>query len=165
VTLIAAPAVAFFLLATFLRPWVQQFDDPEPPYETVAARVRAITRPDDRIFVWGNSPQMYVLARRPMGSRFSFCNYMTGEASSDKSASTAPTEKGRGIDDAWRMLFDDLDRKKPRLFLDAAAAGWDGYAPFSIANYPRLSAYLARNYRLIEPVAGVAVYERREEQP
>ncbi|MBI3074093.1 MAG: glycosyltransferase family 39 protein [Deltaproteobacteria bacterium] len=162
VFLIAAPALTFFLLSTALRPWAQSLDDPQPPYETVAARVRTLTFPDDRIFVWGNSPQMYVFARRPMGSRFSFCNYLTGEASSDKSASDRPTDKGRGLDDAWTMLFDDLDRKKPRLFIDAARAGWDGYAAFPIANYPRLATYLEEHYRLIERVEGVAIYLRND---
>src|SRR5213078_4498851 len=80
----------------------------------------ALTTPDERIFVWGNSPQLYILARRPMGARFSFCNYMTGESPG------TPTETGRWNADrnqlpaAWEMLFADLERRRPALFVDAA---------------------------------------------
>ena len=54
----------------------------------MADRIAALTGPDDSVFVWGNSPQLYVLARRPLGSRFTFCNYMTGESPG------TPTETG-----------------------------------------------------------------------
>ena len=68
---------------------------------------------DERVFVWGNSPQLYVLARRPMGARFSFCNYMTGESPG------TPTETGERNADAnqlpatWEMLFADLEQRRP----------------------------------------------------
>ena len=54
-------------------------------------------RPTNAIFVWGNSPQLYVLARRPMGARFSFCNYMTGESPG------TPTETGQWNADANQL--------------------------------------------------------------
>jgi hypothetical protein len=63
--------------------------------------------------VWGNSPQPYVLARRPKGSRFSFWNCMTGESPG------TPTETGRWNADgnqlpaAWDMLFVDPRRTLP----------------------------------------------------
>jgi hypothetical protein len=58
------------------------------------------------------------------------------------------------------MLLDDLDRRRPRLFVDAAAAGWDGYGKYPLARYPRLRDYVARNYRAVEAPAGVVLYER-----
>ena len=154
------PALFFFVLATIGRPLAVALDESEPPYDGVAARIAALTNPEDRIFVWGNSPQLYLLARRPMGARFSFCNYMTGESPG------TPTETGLWNADAnqlpaaWDMLFADLDRRRPALFVDAAAAGWDGYDKFPIARYPRLRAYVERNYRRAEVDAGVVLYRR-----
>ena len=78
--LCALPALLFFALATVGRPFAAALDEGEPPYDGVAARMAANTSPDERVFVWGNSPQLYVLAQRPMGTRFSFCNYMTERA-------------------------------------------------------------------------------------
>ena len=163
--LCALPALFFFGLATFGRPLAAAWDEgDEPPYEDVAARIAALTAPDDRIFVWGNSPQLYVLARRPMGARFSFCNYLTGESPG------TPTETGQRDADtnqlpaAWDMLFADLDRRRPALFVDAAAAGWDGYDKFPLARYPRLRAYVDHNYRPVDVRAGVVLYRRLRER-
>jgi len=160
VALCALPALAFFALATFARPLAASLDEREPPYDEVAASIDALTRPDERIFVWGNSPQLYVLARRPMGTRFSFCNYMTGESPG------TPTETGQWNADvnqlpaAWEMLFADLERRRPALLVDAAAAGWDGYDKFPIARYPRLRAYVDRHYWPVGVRAGVVLYRR-----
>jgi hypothetical protein len=154
------PALFFFALASFGRPLADALDGSEPRYDDVADRIAALTTPNDRIFVWGNSPQLYVLARRPMGARFSFCNYMTGESPG------TPTETGQWNADAnqlpaaWDMLFADLERRRPALFVDAAAAGWDGYAKYPVARYPRLLVYVDRNYRRLEERAGVVLYRR-----
>ena len=161
VVLCALPALLFFILATAGRPLAVALDEGEPPYDDVAARMAANTSPDERVFVWGNSPQLYVLARRPMGTRFSFCNYMTGESPG------TPTETGQRDADAnqlpaaWDMLFADLDHRRPALFVDAAAAGWDGYDKFPLSRYPRLRSYVDRYYRPVETRAGVVLYRRR----
>jgi hypothetical protein len=163
--LCALPALFFFVLATIGRPLAAAWDEgDEPPYDDVAARIAALTAPDDRIFVWGNSPQLYVLARRPMGARFSFCNYLTGESPG------TPTEIGQRdananqLPAAWDMLFADLERRRPAMFVDAAAAGWDGYDKFPLARYPRLRAYVDRNYRPVDVRAGVVLYRRLRER-
>ena len=67
IALCALPALFFFVLATVGRSIAAALDEREPRYDEVAARIAALTAPDERIFVWGNSPQLYVLARRPMG--------------------------------------------------------------------------------------------------
>lgn len=160
VILCAAPALAFLGLATVGRALAARLDEREPPYEEVAARMDALTASDERVFVWGNSPQLYILARRPMGTRFSFCNYMTGESPG------TPTESGQWSADAnqlpasWDMLFADLEQRQPALLVDAAAAGWDGYEKFPLARYPRLRAYVDAHYRPAEVRAGVVLYRR-----
>ena len=158
--LCALPALLFFVLATVGRPIAAKLDEREPGYGEVAARIAELTADDERIFVWGNSPQLYVLARRPMGARFSFSNYMTGESPG------TPTETGQRNADAnqlpaaWEMLFADLERRRPALFVDAAAAGWDGYGKYPLARYPRLRAYVDQHYRPVEVSAGVVMYRR-----
>jgi hypothetical protein len=95
-----------------------------------------------------------------MGTRFSFCNYMTGESPG------TPTETGQRDADlnqlpaAWDMLFADLEDRRPALFVDAAAAGWDGYDKFPLARYPRLRSYVDLHYRPIEIHTGVVLYRR-----
>jgi len=159
-TLCALPALFFFGLATFARPLAAAWDGREPPYEEVATRIAALTAPDERVFVWGNSPQLYLLARRPMGARFSFCNYMTGESPGTPTESGAWNADANQLPAAWEMLFDDLERRRPALFVDAAAAGWDGYGKYPLSRYPRLRDYVERHYRPAETSAGVVLYRR-----
>ncbi len=154
----ALPALGFFVLATAGRSLAARLDEAEPRYDEVAARITALTAADERIFVWGNSPQLYVLARRPMGARFSFCNYMTGESPGTPTETGARNADANQLPAAWDMLFDDLERRRPALFVDAAAAGWDGYDKFPLARYPRLRVYVDRHYRAVEVHAGVVLY-------
>jgi hypothetical protein len=162
--LCALPAVLFFVLATSGRSVAADLDEREPPYAEVAARIAKLTAPEERIFVWGNSPQLYVLARRPMGTRFSSCNFVTGESPG------TPTETGRWDADSnqnpttWQMLFADLERRRPALLVDAAAAGWNGYDKYPLARYPRLAAYVAEHYRPVGIRAGVVLYRRVPER-
>lgn len=159
--LCGVPALAFFALATFARPLTAVVDETQPRYDDVATRIAALSAGDERVFIWGNSPQLYLLARRPMGARFSFCNYMTGESPG------TPTETGRRDADAnqlavaWTMLFSDLEQRRPVLFVDAAAAGWDGYDKYPVTRYPALRTYLDRHYRPVETVSGVVIHRRR----
>jgi hypothetical protein len=159
--LCALPALLFFGLATVGRSVAAALDGSEPPYEQVAARIDALTAPDERVFVWGNSPQLYVLARRAMGARFSFCNYMTGESPGTPTETGARNADANQLPVSWDMLFEDLERRRPTLLVDAAAAGWDGYGKYPIGRYPRLRAYVDQHYRPVEDVNGVVLYRRR----
>jgi hypothetical protein len=161
VALCAVPALIFLALATVSRPLAARLDFVEPDYRPVAARIAALSPPNARVFVWGNSPQLYVLARRRMGTRFSFCNYMTGESPG------TPTETGEldasrnVLPAAWTMLFQDLEQRRPLLFVDAAAAGWDGYDKYPVDRYPELARYRDQHYRAVEAEQGVIIYIRR----
>jgi hypothetical protein len=156
----ALPALGFFALASFARPLAAALDESEPAYPGVAARIAALTSPDERVFVWGNSPQLYILSRRPMGSRFSFCNYMTGESPGTPTENGQWNADGNQLRASWDMLFSDLESRRPALFVDAAAAGWDGYDKFPISRYPRLQTYLDQHYRRLESPSGVVIYQR-----
>ena len=163
--LCALPALVFFLLATVARPLGAALDEGEPDYRQVAARIADLTTVDERVFVWGNSPQLYVLARRPMGARFSFCNYLTGESPGTPTETGAWNADANQLPAAWEMLFADLEHRRPALFVDAAAAGWDGYKKYPLARYPRLGAYVDAHYRPVEVRAGVVLYRRLPERP
>jgi hypothetical protein len=154
------PALAFFLLATVGRQQAAALDEGEPDYERVAAQIAAQSTPHDRMFVWGNSPQLYILARRSMGTRFSFCNYMTGESPGTGTETGAKNADANVLPVSWTMLFEDLEQRRPALFVDAAAAGWDGYDKYPISRYPQLAAYLAGHYRQVGVVDHVVIYRR-----
>jgi hypothetical protein len=160
VALMVVPAAVGLLASTVYRPQVIAATDPEPDYAPVVRELDRLSRPDDRVFVWGNSPQVYVLAQRPMGTRFSFCNYHTGISPGTRTESGEDAADANELMAAWPMLFRDLDERRPRWFVDAAAAGWDGYTAFQVRRYPSLQRYLDSHYVIRERVDGVGIYER-----
>ncbi len=159
--LCAAPALVFLLLATVARPLAARLDHADPAYGPVVERIVALSPARGRVFVWGNSPQLYVLSRRPMGTRFSFCNYLTGESPGTPTETGARDASANSYRPAWEMLFADLEARRPLLFVDAAAAGWDGYDKFPVDRYPELARYRAEHYRPVEAEQGVVIYVRR----
>lgn len=159
---LVVPALAALAVSTVLRAAVVGHFDPKPPYATVADRLREISRPDDSIFVWGHSTEIYVMAQRPPGTRFLFCDYLTGTSPGTLSATGMADPTPNVVGSAWNMLFDDLERRRPRFFIDPSPAGWDGYRLFPLTRYPRLQAYVRKHYMERDVVAGVIIYERSE---
>jgi hypothetical protein len=159
---LGVPAAVFAAIA--LLPEVTQpiFNAEDPDYRAIGAAVAERTTPADTIWVWGNVPQLYYSSARRPGVRFTFCNYLTGLSPA------TPSEKLDAVDPrkaevawAWPLALQDLERNRPALVLDTAAAGFKSYGKFPIARYPQLQGYLAEHYRFEVPIGGVAVWRRR----
>jgi len=135
--------------------------DSQRSYTSVAAYVRAHTAPDDRIFVWGNSPEIYVYADRVMATRFAFCNYMTGKIWGTDAADTDMLDTDRfAVPRAWDELVADLGRTPPAVIVDAAAGRLDGFGLNAAPRYPDLWEIIQRAYRQEAVIEGVPVYRR-----
>jgi 4-amino-4-deoxy-L-arabinose transferase-like glycosyltransferase len=158
--LVVVPAAVALAVSTVLHAAVMDRLDPKPPYAAVAERLRQVSDPDDSVFLWGHSIEVYVLAERTTGTRFLFCDYLTGTSPGTSSASGMADPTPNVVGAAWDMLFDDLDRRCPRFLVDVAPAGWNGYDRFPLTRYPRLAAYVRAHYRERDRVDGVVIYER-----
>jgi len=130
-------------------------------YLEVARFFRAHSPTTDTLFVWGNSPEIYFFAERPMGTRFPFCNYHSGKIwgtpADVPGAEAAPSQVS---EPAWDMLLEDLGTRKPAWIVDAAAGQLDRWAGHQIPRYPRLAAVVQRDYQWSATVAGVTIYRR-----
>ena len=158
---LAAPALFFALLATFPELSLPYLDPDQPDYRSLGAAIEERTLPADTIWVWGNAPQLYHVANRRQGVRFSFCNYLTGLSPA------TPSEYDPGVDPAaravpwaWPLALEDLERRRPALIVDTAAAGLKGYGKFPIARFPAFARYLAAHYQRDGEVSGVVLYRR-----
>ncbi len=160
VLLVVVPAAVALAVSTVLHGAVMDRLDAKPPYAEVAARLRQVSGPDDSVFLWGHSVEVYVLARRTTGTRFLFCDYLTGTSPGTRSQSGLADPAPNVVQPAWDMLFDDLDRRQPRFLVDVAPAAWNGYDRFPLSRYPRLDAYVRAHYRERDRVDGVVIYER-----
>jgi hypothetical protein len=116
---------------------------------SVVRRIRSLTGDDDFIFDLTNQGALYFLADRKSPSRYQQIVY----------AATRALE---------REVIADLERTKPALVIYSASgpiasyhANIDGVA--SRVRNPEIFAYVERNYRHGEDVAGTALYLRVEE--
>lgn len=152
--------VAIFVTLAFRRTQMLRIvNEREPDYAAVGHRVQQLTTPDDRIFVWTNSPQIYYYAKRTPGTRFTFCNYQSGQspatpAEDDANADTTLYQ----LSESWDLLMKDLAEKRPVLFVDATHAHFDDFGKSPVEKFPRLVVWLRDHYTLVDEVKGVRLF-------
>jgi 4-amino-4-deoxy-L-arabinose transferase-like glycosyltransferase len=106
----------------------------------VARILRSATRPEDRLFVWGPSPEYYFLSGRRMATAFPFFDVM------DKSQPPYGQEE--------RQTLDSLERNPPAAIIDS-------FKNIKMAGREGWSRLLAESYRLYHEGQGVRIYLRR----
>jgi hypothetical protein len=151
----------FFGIAWSPRLAGRLFSGDDPDWRLIGQAAAAATAPTDRIWVWGNVPQIYYAADRRQGARFSFCNYLTGlspATPSEEDPRVDPTP--HAVRGAEAMAVEDLARNRPALLLDTAPHDVKHYGRFPVHRWPALGAYVDAHYRAGLTVAGVVFYRR-----
>jgi hypothetical protein len=149
---IAIPALGWWAYDLGADPLTYDFSPPVPQHQSVAAYVHDHTTPDQRVFVWGDWPALYLESDRLMASRFP--GFLRG------------FERGAGIPpnnwdttpDVWPELASDLNAHPPALIVDTAAAGWSDFSMYPMSNYPVLADLIANHYQVMATVDGVVIY-------
>lgn len=152
VALSAAAAIAIEAsvesVYSFLQTQTPTFSAP-----SLAEAVRSRARSGDRLFLWGWRPEVYLDARLPAATRFAACLEVV--AGQDHQIVLEPR-----FDPVYaRMLLDDLDRYRPRFFVDATVCSIIG-AQYNLPFVPPLAEYVNEHYRLIDSADGCDLYER-----
>ena len=151
---IAVPMAAWWVFDLTQDPLTYDFTGPVPHYVDVSAYVRAHTTHDDRVFVWGDWPAVYVEADRLMAGRFP--GFLRGFAR----GSDLPPNNWDTAPDVWPLLQSDLAANPPLLIVDTASAGWSDFGKYPISDYPVLAGLVATRYHQVATVDGVVIYER-----
>lgn len=116
-----------------------------------AAQLRALAAPVDKLVVWGWAPAIHVESGLCLGAR---------DAQSERLIIPGPLLSHYRD----RLLF-DLHRNRPRWFVDAVAPGQFGFKDRSLFGHETWNAlrdYIASHYELLDDLAGVRVYRRRD---
>jgi hypothetical protein len=163
VAMLAFPPLVFLAISASPSLSDRIFERGAPDYAGIGAAVRRATGPDESIWVWGNAPQIYSAADRRAGTRFVFCNYLTGLSPATPSE-TDPTvdPAADAVAGAWAPLIADLDRRRPTLVLDTSEPHLKAYGKFPIRRYPALATYMKTHYRRDGDAAGVPLYRRKD---
>jgi 4-amino-4-deoxy-L-arabinose transferase-like glycosyltransferase len=145
----ALPAIGFLVMAFTVRTQTLDF------LPTVQQIVKE-TSANDRIFVWGSTPQLYSFSGRRMATRFVSCTHLVGAYASrprevrDRAESVIPG--------SWEMFQADWEAHPPALIIDMSTVD-SFWAAHPMTRYPVLRAYLA-NYRVEGVINGETIYRR-----
>ena len=128
--------------------WLLSVPDPTAQY------VRAHSAPDDRIFVWGQSPGIYLEARRAPASRYITTFPLTGYIFGPR---LDIDTHDRIVPGAWDHLDRDLDTRPPLFIVDAEVTA---DARYPLAQFPRLAQRVASGYTLVAQTSNARIYRR-----
>jgi hypothetical protein len=147
-TLAALSIVVFTVLAlTYHNPKLLH------RYDRIAAAVDARANPADRIFVWGQFPQIYWASDRRPATRLLTAGFLTGFSGGRSKQLVGPQYAVPG---AWDDFEADLAAHPPALIVDASQG-----TVFAVGGFREFATYLNENYTPVESVDGVVLYVRR----
>jgi hypothetical protein len=149
---IALPAIGWWAYDLGADPLTYDFGAPVPQHQAVAAYIHDHTTSDQRVFVWGDWPALYIESDRLMASRF------PGFLRGFDRGSGIPPNNWDTTSDVWPELQADLNAHPPALIVDTASAGWSDFSMYPIRNYPVLSELVASRYHAVATVDGVVIY-------
>src|SRR5581483_5649372 len=87
-------------------------------YDRITAAIDASTRPGERIFVWGQFPQLYWASGRQPATRFLTSGFLTNFSGGRSPSHIGPEY---AVDGAWDDFSADLGAHPPALIIDASA--------------------------------------------
>lgn len=130
-------------------------------FTKLAKKIQEVTKPTDKIWVWGFAPEIYVDCERDCSSRFINCNYLVGlipwvnvDPTEDTSDLTIPG--------SWGKLREDMTANPPIVIVDAAAANYQFWGKYPLTTRPTLKKYIDSNYRNIGSYDKFDVYLKNE---
>jgi len=139
-----------------------------PPDTSVRAAnfVKSVTKPEDRIYVWGYHPEFFLFSERRSASRFVYGSFLTGLV---PWTNVAPDKDTRYaiVPGALDTLLSELEARRPACFIDCSVGPNRYWNKYPLKNFPRLKEFVDRHYVLVEPDQfrgqGYDLYLRRDD--
>ena len=120
-----------------------------------AAYIRTHTDPHDRVFVWGNFPELSVQSDRPAAGRLVSSDFVTGRSGGRQDPEeTLPNASAR----AQRMMMDDLRADPPELVVDTSGEKSLGYSRYPMTVFPALAEFVSAHYAVETTIDGFTFY-------
>jgi len=141
------------------------------PYVTETAfRLRANTTANESLFVWGNQPQIYLLAQRRMATRFADCNPQVGLIQMENSFPLDQDRLAWVWPDSFEQMMADLRADPPTYVVDASQDMSFAMGRYPIGKFPALAEWLEANYVYdfqegSQAEGAMVVYRRRDRAP
>jgi hypothetical protein len=114
--------------------------------------IKALTVPDDPIFVWGFNPQIYAFTDRRPASRYLYCSFPTGLVPWTNTALEVDTRYAI-VPGALENLIADLAATEPKVVMDYAITPGREFGKYPVSDFPALDAWLSPRYGVIDRTA------------
>jgi hypothetical protein len=137
--------------------FVPQHVQPMPNYQYVVSYVDAHSSSTDRVFVWGESSELYWSSERLPASRFPHIQFLTDL--SPGRANEAPKYDTNSTRAAWTDLWSDFVQHPPKLILDTTKVDGGAMQTAHLESSP-LASYLRASFQPVAVLDGVTVYAR-----
>jgi 4-amino-4-deoxy-L-arabinose transferase-like glycosyltransferase len=115
--------------------------------------------PNDRIFVWGNKPKIYLEARRRPASRYILSFPLTGEVFGGPIPGF--DTRYRIVPGAWTMLEQDFEKHPPAYIVDLSS---EPGAQYPVRDFPILAKLLEERYHPVAHTAESVIYHRNDDR-
>ncbi len=127
---------------------------PDASYKGACEYIKSITKPGDRISVWGDGPYLYYFSERRMGIAHLWPK--TGIFTMTNLYEKGDPESIGIAEQMERGFIDVLQKKKPVLFIDTSE---NGLSTFYYKVTPLVGKYIKNNYYLINEVDKIKIYK------
>lgn len=124
---------------------------PEDPSRRAGEFIKAHTTPDERLFVWGYHPDLYLFADRRPASRFIYGSFLTGlipwtNVAADRDTAYAIVPGARAT------LLHELETVRPTFIVDCSVGPNRFWSKYPLSTFPELQQFITEHYVLAEPV-------------
>ena len=126
---------------------------PDASYKNACEYIQTITKPGDRIFVWGDGPSLYYFSNRRMG--ISHLWPKTGIITITDLYEKGDQESIINAEQMERDFISMIKKKKPVLFIDTSE---NGLSTFYYKVTPLVEKYIKSNYYFIKEVDKIKIY-------
>lgn len=153
------PGIVFTGMAISFEGTTDTWGEMKPDFRPATEYIKTHTRPNDKIFVWGWFPPIYVYSERTPSTRFVSAMMLTGYKQGN-----ALNEKDRAditwisIPEAWPMLETDLNRDPPELIIDTSPGNYHDFGRYPLRNYPIMKAFVDKNCHMEKKIGGTDIY-------
>ncbi len=118
------------------------------PYDSAtraSAFIKSLTTPEERIFVWGYNPDIYLYTDRRPASRFVYCSFQTGLIPWTNLAPEKDTRYAI-VPGTMDTLLADLETSRPTFIVDCGVGPHRSFSKYPLARFAPLQEFVSRNY-------------------
>jgi 4-amino-4-deoxy-L-arabinose transferase-like glycosyltransferase len=136
-----------------------QYPSQDPRTRAIADWLRAHTRPDERVVVYGHFTPVYQEAERLPGTRYIHTSQLFGNVDAMQLPTDVDATRLRAPADEAAFI-DDLATRRAQWLVDTSPADIKSWSKLPLAALPSLARYVSAHYRKVASPGGAAVYSR-----